>query len=128
MAGESRNPIRRWDEVGPEYEQRRWRRQSYRGMKWEDIMPGYWYGHEMASNQHYRDRPWSDVETDLRTGYPAWAERHGYSDDGGGLWDRIKDGVREAWEAVTGQNRRTYEHQGDREVPTTEMDLEGQRV
>jgi hypothetical protein len=40
----------------------------------------------------------------------------------------MRDGGREASETVTGQKRRTYERRGDREVPTTEMGLEGKRA
>lgn len=128
MTDERREWRGTWEEVSPEYEEC-WRsRKDYRGMTWEEIMPGYWYGHEMACEVRYGNRPWSEIESDLRTGYPAWAERHGYSKNARGLWERVKDGVREAWETVTARKRHSYEHRGDREVPTTEMGLEAKRV
>lgn len=56
--------------------------------------PGYRYGFESANR--YRGRDWSDVETDLRSGWDRYEHR------GQRTWDHMKDAVRDAWRRVTG--------------------------
>jgi hypothetical protein len=44
-------------------------------------------------------RSWSEVESDLRTG---WDKFEGRSQTES-TWDKVKDAVRDAWHRVTGQ-------------------------
>jgi hypothetical protein len=104
MVKETRDEMRRWEDVSQEYEEQ-WRQHGYLGMRWEDIMPGYRYGYEMAYDSRYEGRRWNDVKSELASGYRTWAEGYGYRSDGHDLWDQIKHSVREAWENVTAQKR-----------------------
>ena len=67
------------------------------GGSYEEFQPAYRYGFE--SGRHNMGRTWSDVETDLRSGWDKY-EHRGAS---GSTWENIKDAVRDAWHRVTGQ-------------------------
>lgn len=64
---------------------------------YEHYRPGYRYGFESANR--YRGRQWSDVESDLRSGWDSYEHRGGHAS----TWDEIKHSVRDAWDRVTGQ-------------------------
>ena len=117
MSEKRQAEMRRWEDVSQEYEDQ-WRQHGYLGMRWKDIMPGYRYGYEMAYNPRYEARTWSDVESELGSQYRTWAEGYGYPTDGHDLWDRIKHGVREAWETRRARSGPPIEHRDVREVPT----------
>jgi hypothetical protein len=70
------------------------------GQRWEEVEPGYRYGHEMAGEPRYRGRRWEEVEPEFRAGYSDWARRQGYHSDDD-AWDRLRHQVREGWERVT---------------------------
>ena len=57
--------------------------------------PGYRYGYESATR--HRGRKWTDVESDLRTGWDRYEHR------GQGTWENVQDAVRDAWNRVTGR-------------------------
>ncbi|HEU4630581.1 MAG TPA: hypothetical protein VFS08_12600 [Gemmatimonadaceae bacterium] len=62
--------------------------------------PAYRYGTEAATR--YRGRNWSDVESELRSGWDTYEHRgreHGQS-----TWENMKDAVRDAWDRVTGHH------------------------
>jgi uncharacterized protein (TIGR02271 family) len=88
-----------WDESMPTYRQMWERRYGTGGGRWEEYEPGYRYGYEMANDARYRDRQWTDVEPSLRTDYEDWARRHHYAYEPS-AWERMKEGVREAWEGA----------------------------
>ncbi len=55
--------------------------------------PAYHYGYTLATDPLYRDRDWVEIEPDV----------HNYWDKNyPGTWDRVKDGIRDAWYEVTG--------------------------
>ena len=91
-----------WEDAGPTYRQDWEQRSGSAGGRWEDVEPGYRYGHEMAGVTRYQNREWSDAESDLRSGYGDWSRERGYQHDEN-MWDRIKDGVRDAWDKVRGR-------------------------
>jgi uncharacterized protein (TIGR02271 family) len=64
------------------------------GYSYEDYSPVYRYGYNLAGDQNYRGRNWSDIESDARR---RWEERNPNT------WDRFADSVRFAWERATGQ-------------------------
>lgn len=68
------------------------------GRTYEEFRPAYQYGYE--SGQHHMGRKWSDVESDLRTGWEKFEGRKG----AGSTWDKVKYAVRDAWDRVTGQH------------------------
>jgi len=77
------------------------------GEKYDDLKPAYSYGTEMRRSEMYRNRPWDDVETDLRTG---WDNRidgtREFSTTGSdssepSAWDRVKNAVRHGWDKMT---------------------------
>lgn len=68
-----------------------------RGGTYEDYVPAYRYGYEIASDPRYRGRRFEDVETDLKGDY---ARRYPNS-----TWDRVKDSVRYGWDKVTGRTK-----------------------
>jgi hypothetical protein len=63
-----------------------------RGVAYNDYIPAYQYGYDLANNPQYRDQDWNTLEPEARS---YWEERHP------GTWDQIKDAVRHAWERVT---------------------------
>ena len=65
------------------------------GMTYDQYAPGLRYGYDLAYNDAYRNKSWSDVESYARR---DWESR--YPDT---AWDKIKDSVRYAWDKVTGQ-------------------------
>ena len=80
------------------------------GEKYDDLKPAYSYGTEMRRNELYRNRPWDDVETDLRSG---WDNRidgtREFSTTGSdssepSAWDRVKNAVRHGWDKMTDDN------------------------
>lgn len=62
-------------------------------MTFEQVRPAYAYGCELATDQRYRGRDWSAVENDARR---DWETRH--TAPGESTWDKIKDGVRHAYD------------------------------
>ena len=71
------------------------------GRAYDDYDPAYRYGFESAYGDDYRDRPYADVENDLRTGY---GER--YNDS---AWDDMKDAVRYGYRRAQHGVRRTFD-------------------
>ena len=63
------------------------------GESWETYRPAYEYGYRMASDDRYRGREWSEVESDLRSDYSTR-----YPDS---AWERMKAAVRRGWDKVT---------------------------
>ena len=61
----------------------------------EYYRPGYRFGFESA-NRH-RGREWSDVESDLRSGWDRYEHR------GQSTWENVKDAVKDAWHRVSGR-------------------------
>jgi uncharacterized protein (TIGR02271 family) len=64
------------------------------GSSYDDMVPAYTYGNEMARNDKYRGRKWDDVESDMKN---DWDARH----PGASTWDRMKAAVRHGWERMT---------------------------
>ena len=71
------------------------------GRAYDDYDPAYRYGFESAYGDTYRDRPYADVEGDLRTGY---GERY---DDS--AWDDVKDAVQYGYRRAKHGVRRTFD-------------------
>jgi hypothetical protein len=67
---------------------------SSAGREYDYYQPGYRYGYEAANR--YRDRSWTDVESELSRDWNSYQYR------GSSTWDQIKDAVRDAWDRVTG--------------------------
>jgi uncharacterized protein (TIGR02271 family) len=65
---------------------------SSAGGAYEDYVPAYNYGNQMASQ--YKGRQWNDVEGELRT---DWDTRNGKS--GASTWEKFKDAIRQGWGA-----------------------------
>ncbi len=66
---------------------------SYGGGTYQEYDPAYRYGESMAGNPGYRDKPWEEVEPELRSG---WESKHAQSS-----WEKFKEAVRAGWERVT---------------------------
>jgi hypothetical protein len=60
------------------------------GDQYSDHAPAYKYGADMAANEQYRGRPWTDVNSELRR---DWEGRNP-----GAAWDRFEASVRYGWE------------------------------
>jgi len=67
---------------------------STRGGKFDRYQPAYQYGYNLASDERYRNRSWSEVESEART---SWNSQNQNS------WDDFKDAVRYSWEKVRGR-------------------------
>ena len=62
---------------------------------YDKYQPAYRYGSEMSQSQMYRNRPWDEVEPNLRS---DWETRHR---DTGSTWENMKDAVRHGWNKMT---------------------------
>jgi sporulation protein YlmC with PRC-barrel domain len=71
------------------------------GNAYDDYDPAYRYGFEQAYDDRYRDRVYTDAESDLRTGY---GER--YNDS---AWDDVQDAVRYGYRRAQHGVRRTFD-------------------
>jgi uncharacterized protein (TIGR02271 family) len=65
------------------------------GGSYDDYAPAYSYGSEMRNSEQYRNRDWSDVESDLRT---DWDRKNVGQPS---TWDKMKSAVRRGWDKVT---------------------------
>jgi len=84
-----------WGSVRSQYQSAWQQKSGAQGGRWEDVEPSYRYGHEMASNPRYQGHQWSEVESALRN---DWGTQHPETP-----WERVKDGVRHAWETASGR-------------------------
>jgi len=84
------------------------------GTTFNEVKPAYSYGSEMRKSDMYRNRPWDDVETDLRSG---WDNRidgtRDFSTTGSdssepSTWDRVKNAVRHGWDKMTDDDDTVY--------------------
>jgi uncharacterized protein (TIGR02271 family) len=66
------------------------------GSSYDDLQPAYTYGSEARRAEKYRDRDWTDVESDLRS---DWDTRH--AGGGASTWEKFKSAVRHGWDKVT---------------------------
>jgi uncharacterized protein (TIGR02271 family) len=66
------------------------------GGSYDTYAPAYSYGTEMRNSQMYRNRPWDEVEPDLRSG---WESRNAGST--GSTWESMKAAVRHGWDKMT---------------------------
>ncbi|RFP08042.1 MULTISPECIES: hypothetical protein [unclassified Duganella] len=66
---------------------------SYGGGTYQEFDPAYRYGESMAGNPGYKDKPWEEVEPELRSN---WESKHAQSS-----WEKFKEAVRAGWERVT---------------------------
>ena len=92
------------------------------GVDYDSAKPAYSYGSEMRKSEMYRNRPWDDIEGDLRKGWDSRVEGGGTyagsstttssttttgsatGDAGaavGGAWDKMKAAVRHGWDKIT---------------------------
>ena len=69
---------------------------SSTGSAYDDYKPAYSYGSEMRNSDMYRNRPWDEVEPDLRS---SWDAR--YPNNGVSTWDKMKAAVRHGWDRMT---------------------------
>jgi uncharacterized protein (TIGR02271 family) len=65
------------------------------GMTYEQYAPGLRYGYDLANNDTYRNKRWSDIEANARR---DWETRNP-----GTAWDKVKAAVQHSWEKVSGQ-------------------------
>jgi uncharacterized protein (TIGR02271 family) len=61
---------------------------------YEDYVPAYRYGYDLAIDERYRGRNWADLETDFRRGWDTQRP---------GTWERFKDAIRYGWDTVRGR-------------------------
>ena len=67
-----------------------------RGYTYEQYMPAYRYGYNLANDSRYQNKEWSAVEASARSDW----ERHNQ-----GTWEDFKDAIRNAWDTVRGRSR-----------------------
>jgi hypothetical protein len=84
-----------WSSAMSGYRSRWEQRAGTSGGRWEDVEPSYRYGYDLRQRSDYRGRNWSDIEPDVRR---DWESRNPNTP-----WDRAREGVRDAWENVTGR-------------------------
>ena len=66
------------------------------GVRYDEYVPAYHYGASMAREIRYQDRPWEEVEPEVREDW----ERDRPVDS----WERFKSAVRHGWDRVTGHH------------------------
>ena len=69
---------------------------SSMGGDYDQYKPAYSYGSQMRNSDLYRNRPWDDVEPDLRSN---WEKQHAGST--GSTWENMKAAVRHGWDRMT---------------------------
>ena len=69
---------------------------SSMGGDYDQYKPAYSYGSQMRSSDLYRNRPWDEVEPDLRSN---WEKQHASST--GSTWENMKAAVRHGWDRMT---------------------------
>jgi len=65
------------------------------GGSYDDYAPAYRYGNEMRRSDQYKNRDWSDVESDLKSN---WESRNS---GGPSTWEKFKAAVRHGWDKIT---------------------------
>lgn len=80
---------------------------SSSGGAYEDFEPAYRYGGELGSDERYRGRDWSDIESDAR--------RDWESNNPNGGWERFKAAVRRGWERTSNAVERVVPGDSDRD-------------
>ncbi len=114
---------RGWDRMTLDDDDDRYYRSHYdthlasSGLDYDSAKPAYSYGSEMRKSELYRNRPWDDIEGDLRKGWDSRITTDTTARTGtgtgtgsvtgdagaavGGAWDRIKAAVRHGWNKMT---------------------------
>lgn len=69
---------------------------SSTGSDYDQYKPAYSYGSEMRRSDMYRNRPWDEVEPELRS---SWDTR--YPNASGSTWEKMKAAVRHGWDRMT---------------------------
>jgi len=69
---------------------------SSMGGAYDDYKPAYSYGSQMRNSDLYRNRPWDEVEPDLRSN---WEKQ--YAGKSGSTWENMKAAVRHGWDRMT---------------------------
>ncbi len=87
--------VQDWPRYDAEFNQDYLTRFGRTGYGYDYYQPAYRYGYDLAMNPNYREYDWVELEPVARRDY----ERRGLP----AAWDDVKDAVRHAWEAVTGQ-------------------------
>lgn len=88
------NILRGNEEAEDDYFRSHWEKTlSYTGGTYQEYDPAYRYGESMAGNPGYEDKPFGEVESELRV---TWERRHPQSS-----WDKFKEAVRHGWERIT---------------------------
>ncbi|SDR51360.1 hypothetical protein [Paraburkholderia tuberum] len=64
--------------------------------RYEDYVPAYRYGAEIARDARFRNRPWDEIEPQAR--------RHWETTSPDSTWERFKLAVRHGWERATGHH------------------------
>ncbi|MYN17101.1 hypothetical protein GTP81_10095 [Rugamonas sp. FT107W] len=86
--------ILRGSDGDTEYFRTHWEKTfSYSGGTYQEFDPAYRYGESMAGNPGYRDKPWDEVEPELRS---DWESRQAQSS-----WEKFKEAVRAGWERIS---------------------------
>ncbi len=66
---------------------------AHLGGRYEDYVPAYQYGSQLAGSQSYQGSKWVDVEPEVQR---DWESRYA-----GTPWEKAKDAVRAGWEKMT---------------------------
>jgi hypothetical protein len=61
---------------------------------YEDYVPAYRYGYDLAMDERYRGRMWEGLEADFQRGWETQRP---------GTWERFKDAIRYGWDTVRGR-------------------------
>jgi uncharacterized protein (TIGR02271 family) len=67
---------------------------AHRGSAYEQYVPAYRYGAELAADPRYQNKEWVAIEPEVRR---SWEARHPDS------WERFKDALRYAWDRARGR-------------------------
>ncbi|WP_343732631.1 hypothetical protein [Duganella sp.] len=82
------------DNADEDYFRSHWEKTlSYTGGTYQEYDPAYRYGESMAGNPGYKDKPFGEVESELRV---TWERRNPQSS-----WDKFKEAVKHGWERMT---------------------------
>jgi len=68
------------------------------GRPYDDYVPGYRYGHEVAGDPRYKGRKWEEIEPEARKDWEARKT--------GSKWEDMKAAIRHSWDKVTSRTKK----------------------
>lgn len=86
--------MRDFEAYEPDFRRHFTRTYADTGYTYDQYVPAYRYGYNVARDERYRDRGWREIEPEVQR---RWEQENP------GTWEQVKDAVRDAWQSVKAQ-------------------------